>query len=193
MEIRLTESESTESVTTKAPKVLLYGNSKTSKVFSGSKGPVGGDLQVKGDNVFKRYWDRPEITKKSFTDDGWFKTGTFLFFFFFKKMLYVAEVNKYLIDTRVPGDTVQYDNGIYRMLGRSSVDIIKSGGYKVSAVEVETVILGHPDIVDCTVVGVDDLTWGQKVSKFYIQLHYDNPNKSLISIIQIYNYRWPQS
>ena len=50
------------------------------------------------------------------------------------------------------------------MLGRSSVDIIKSGGYKVSAVEVETVLLGHTDIVDCTVVGVEDLTWGQKVS-----------------------------
>lgn len=56
------------------------------------------------------------------------------------------------------------------MLGRSSVDIIKSGGYKVSAVEVETVILGHPNIVDCTVVGVDDITWGQKVSNFDLYL-----------------------
>lgn len=64
----------------------------------------------------------------------------------------------------VSADTVQYDNGIYKMLGRSSVDIIKTGGYKVSAVEVETAILGHPGIIDCTVVGVDDLTWGQKVS-----------------------------
>ena len=50
------------------------------------------------------------------------------------------------------------------MLGRTSVDIIKSGGYKISAVEVETAILGHPDIIDCCVVGVDDATWGQKVS-----------------------------
>ncbi|XP_003423995.1 malonate--CoA ligase ACSF3, mitochondrial isoform X2 [Nasonia vitripennis] len=136
VEIRLTEPESTDSVPTIAPKVLLYGNSKSSKVLSDSKDLVTGDLQVKGVNVFKRYWDRPEVTKKSFTDDGWFKTG----------------------------DTVQYDNGIYRMLGRTSVDIIKTGGYKVSAVEVETVILGHPDIIDCTVVGVNDLTWGQRVA-----------------------------
>jgi malonyl-CoA/methylmalonyl-CoA synthetase len=53
-------------------------------------------------------------------------------------------------------------------LGRSSVDIIKSGGFKISALEVETAILGHPNIVDCTVVGVDDLTWGQKVSNFLL-------------------------
>lgn len=65
----------------------------------------------------------------------------------------------------VLGDSVQYNNGIYKMLGRSSIDIIKSGGYKISAVEVETAILGHPDVKDCTVVGVEDVTWGQKVSK----------------------------
>lgn len=43
------------------------------------------------------------------------------------------------------------------------MDIIKSGGYKVSALEVETVLLGHPEIVDCAVVGLPDETWGQKV------------------------------
>ncbi|XP_058792671.1 malonate--CoA ligase ACSF3, mitochondrial [Phymastichus coffea] len=133
VEIRLIKSESEENV---KPNVLVYGDSKTSQLTNGAKSPVNGELQVRGDNVFKQYWNRPEITKNSFTKDGWFKTG----------------------------DTVQYDSGIYKMLGRSSVDIIKSGGYKVSAVEVETVILGHPDIIDCTVVGVDDITWGQKVA-----------------------------
>ena len=43
--------------------------------------------------------------------------------------------------------------------------MINTGGYKVSALEVETVILGHPDIIDCTVVGISDTTWGQKVKK----------------------------
>lgn len=59
---------------------------------------------------------------------------------------------------------MQYENGIYKILGRSSVDIIKTGGCKVSALEVETVILGHPKVIDCTVIGIPSLTWGQKVS-----------------------------
>jgi malonyl-CoA/methylmalonyl-CoA synthetase len=64
----------------------------------------------------------------------------------------------------VSGDTVRYDDdGTYKILGRTSVDIIKTGGYKVSAVEIETHLLGHPDIVDCSVVGLPDITWGQKV------------------------------
>ncbi|XP_014225277.1 acyl-CoA synthetase family member 3, mitochondrial [Trichogramma pretiosum] len=137
VEVRLTEPETPENP---KPKVLLYGNSKKSKVVGEVKEPVSGDLQVKGENVFKNYWQRPEVTKKSFTDDGWFKTG----------------------------DTVQYKDGIYSMLGRTSVDIIKTGGYKVSAVEVETVLMGHPNIVDCTVVGVEDLTWGQKVAAIVV-------------------------
>lgn len=61
------------------------------------------------------------------------------------------------------GDNVQYDNNVYTMLGRSSIDIIKTGGFKVSALQVETEILRHPDIVDCAVVGLPDLMWGQKV------------------------------
>jgi malonyl-CoA/methylmalonyl-CoA synthetase len=61
------------------------------------------------------------------------------------------------------GDTACYDDGAYRILGRTSVDIIKTGGYKVSAVEIETHLLGHPDILDCSVIGLPDITWGQKV------------------------------
>jgi len=61
------------------------------------------------------------------------------------------------------GDTACDDGGIYKILGRTSVDIIKTGGYKVSAVEIETHLLGHPDIVDCSVIGLPDITWGQKV------------------------------
>jgi len=62
------------------------------------------------------------------------------------------------------GDTAVYDNGTYRILGRTSVDIIKSGGYKISALDVERHLLAHPDIAEVAVVGVHDITWGQKVA-----------------------------
>ena len=44
-------------------------------MLSKSQDPISGDLQVKGDSVFKRYWNKPDVTAKSFTSDGWFKTG----------------------------------------------------------------------------------------------------------------------
>ena len=55
------------------------------------------------------------------------------------------------------------DNGIYRILGRSSVDIIKTGGYKVSALEIEETLLTHPDIKECAVVGIPDPVWGERI------------------------------
>ena len=53
---------------------------------------------------------------------------------------------------------------MFRILGRTSVDIIKSGGYKISALDVETVLITHPDIQELAVVGVEDETWGQRVA-----------------------------
>lgn len=87
--------------------------------------------------MFREYWQRPEATRKEFTADGWFRTG----------------------------DTARYsgDDGGWRILGRSSVDIIKSGGFKISALDVERRLLEHPDVKDVAVVGLPDLTWGQKV------------------------------
>ncbi|KAL1914759.1 uncharacterized protein VTP21DRAFT_8017 [Calcarisporiella thermophila] len=98
---------------------------------------VSGEIQVKGPNVFKEYWNKPEATAKEFTASGWFKTG----------------------DTalRIP------PHGFYRILGRTSVDIIKSGGYKISALEIERELLGHPQISDAAVCGVEDAEWGQRV------------------------------
>lgn len=97
---------------------------------------ASGEIQVKGLNVFNEYWGRPEATSDTFTDDGWFKTG----------------------------DIAAYDNGSYRILGRNSVDIIKSGGYKISALEIEEVLRTHPAINDCGVVGVPDDEWGEIVA-----------------------------
>ena len=66
----------------------------------------------------------------------------------------------------ISGDAAQFDNGYFKILGRLSADIIKSGGFKISALEIETHLLGHPEIADCTVLGIPDVTWGQKVSLF---------------------------
>jgi malonyl-CoA/methylmalonyl-CoA synthetase len=56
------------------------------------------------------------------------------------------------------------EDGAYRILGRSSVDIIKTGGFKVSALEIEEELRGHPAIAECAVVGVTDEEWGETVS-----------------------------
>ena len=94
-----------------------------------------GEIQVKGNNVFLNYWNLPEATAKSFTSDGWFKTG----------------------------DVAVVSDGYFKILGRSSVDIIKSGGYKLSAIEIEEVLRQHEAITDCSVVGIEDAAWGELV------------------------------
>lgn len=94
-----------------------------------------GELQVKGAHLFSGYWNREAETKSSFTADGWFKTG----------------------------DMVSLQDGYYRIVGRLSTDIIKSGGYKISALEIESVLLEHPLIRECAVCGVADETWGERI------------------------------
>ena len=93
-----------------------------------------GEIEVRGATVFLEYWRRPEATAAAFRD-GWFRTG----------------------------DVAVLDDGAYRILGRSSVDIIKTGGYKVSALEVEEVLRTHPAIAECAVVGVEDPEWGERI------------------------------
>ena len=97
---------------------------------------ITGELQVKGPGVFSRYWNRPEETAKSF-DGDWFITG----------------------------DAVERTSeGLFRIVGRLSVDIIKSGGYKISALEIEEELRQHPVIEDCAVIGLPDPQWGQQVA-----------------------------
>ncbi len=95
-----------------------------------------GEIIIKGENVFQEYWNKPEATRSSFTPDGWFKTG----------------------------DVAVIEDGYYRIMGRNSVDIIKSGGYKISALEIEEVLRSHPSIKDCAVVGLDNEEWGELVA-----------------------------
>lgn len=94
-----------------------------------------GEIQVRGPGVFDEYWNKPEVTAESF-DNGWFRTG----------------------------DMAVLETNYYRIMGRLSVDIIKSGGYKLSALEIEATLLQHPDIRECAVIGVADDTWGEAVA-----------------------------
>jgi malonyl-CoA/methylmalonyl-CoA synthetase len=100
--------------------------------------PVGpgrpGEIEVRGPNVFLEYWRRPEATRDAFRD-GWFRTG----------------------------DTAVLEDAAYRILGRSSVDIIKTGGFKVSALEIEEELRTHPAIAECAVVGIEDPDWGERI------------------------------
>lgn len=66
------------------------------------------------------------------------------------------------------GDTVEYVDGRFKILGRKSVDIIKSGGYKLSALEIETQLLSLEEIHDVSVVGLPDPVWGQKVAAMIV-------------------------
>lgn len=101
-----------------------------------------GELHVRGPSLFTEYWGRPEETSAAFLD-GWFRTG----------------------------DVAIVEDGAYRILGRRSVDIIKTGGYKVSALEIENVLGGHPEILECAVVGLADPEWGEAVCAAVVARH----------------------
>jgi len=53
---------------------------------------------------------------------------------------------------------------MHRILGRTSIDILKTGGHKVSALEIEEVLLENSAIAECAVVGVPDAEWGERVA-----------------------------
>lgn len=94
-----------------------------------------GEIQVRGPGVFRTYWNRPETSAETF-DGDWLRTG----------------------------DMAVLETGCYRIMGRLSVDIIKSGGYKLSALEIEAALLEHPHIAECAVIGLPDDTWGEAVT-----------------------------
>jgi malonyl-CoA/methylmalonyl-CoA synthetase len=95
-----------------------------------------GELFVSGPTVFKRYWQKETETQKAFAG-VWFKTG----------------------------DIVAFDEeGDYRILGRNSSDIIKSGGYKISALEIENELLECPGVKECAVVALPSEEWGEVIA-----------------------------
>jgi malonyl-CoA/methylmalonyl-CoA synthetase len=94
-----------------------------------------GELEVSGPSVFKEYWRRPDETQAAFRA-GYFRTG----------------------------DMAVLEDGMYRLLGRTNLDIIKTGGFKVSAVEIENTLREHAAIVACAVVGMPSAEWGETVA-----------------------------
>jgi malonyl-CoA/methylmalonyl-CoA synthetase len=99
-----------------------------------------GEIMVKSPAMFRCYWQNQSATEESFLD-GWFMTG----------------------------DIATCEKDTYRILGRASVDIIKSGGFKISALEVENVLLGHASIAEVAVVGVEDPVWGERVGALIVE------------------------
>ena len=95
-----------------------------------------GEILVQGNGLMKGYWGLPEATAQSFRD-GWFMTG----------------------------DLAQVDGeGCHRIVGRKSVDIIKSGGFKISAREIEDVLAHHPQVAEIAVIGTPDAIWGETIA-----------------------------
>jgi malonyl-CoA/methylmalonyl-CoA synthetase len=105
--------------------------------------PAGepGELRVRTPQMFSAYHGDAEATAAGFDADGRFRTG----------------------DTGVR-DT----DGVVRLLGRTSIDIIKSGGYKLSALEIEAALLEHPAVAEVAVLGVPDATWGERVTAWVV-------------------------
>jgi malonyl-CoA/methylmalonyl-CoA synthetase len=94
-----------------------------------------GEIWVRGPTLFREYWNQPDVTRQAFRD-GFFLTG----------------------------DMAEWDDGYIRIRGRASVDILKSAGYKLSALEIEEVLRELPAIREVAVVGVPDAQWGEIVT-----------------------------
>ncbi|WP_030774443.1 acyl-CoA synthetase [Streptomyces sp. NRRL F-2664] len=101
-----------------------------------------GELQLTGPTLFSGYLGRPEATAAAYTQDGWFRTGD------------IAAVDE--------------QDGVHRIVGRASTDMIKSGGYRIGAGEVENALLDHPRVREAAVVGVPDADLGQRIVAFVV-------------------------
>jgi fatty acid CoA ligase FadD36 len=104
-------------------------------------GETIGSLQVITPTVFDGYLNRPDATAAAVEPDGWYRTG-----------------DAAVIDA----------DGMHRIVGRESVDMIKSGGYRVGAGEIETALLGHPGVAEAAVVGLPDEDLGQRIVAFVV-------------------------
>lgn len=100
-----------------------------------------GELQVAGPTLFSGYLNRPDADAEAWTADGWFRTG----------------------DVAVIGE-----DGFHRIVGRASVDLIKSGGYRIGAGEVEAALRDHPAVADAAVIGAPDEDLGQAIVAYVV-------------------------
>ncbi|MFJ4004464.1 acyl-CoA synthetase [Streptomyces sp. NPDC090023] len=107
-----------------------------------------GEIQVRGPNLFTGYLNRPDATGAAFTADGWFRTGD------------VA---------------VREADGYVRIVGRKATDLIKSGGYKIGAGEIENALLEHPAVAEAAVTGEPDADLGERVVAWVVPSDPENP------------------
>ncbi|MEU9477811.1 acyl-CoA synthetase [Streptomyces sp. NPDC048191] len=95
-----------------------------------------GEIQVRGPNLFTEYLNRPDATAAAYTADGWFRTGDM---------------------------AVRESDGYVRIVGRKATDLIKSGGYKIGAGEIENALLEHPGVREAAVTGEPDPDLGERI------------------------------
>ena len=111
---------------------------------------------MRGPTIFKGYWRNPEATKKEFAPERWFKTGD-------------IAVRRPCPPGAGEGKSGEWARGpAYFIHGRKSADIIKTGGEKVSALEIERELLSLPEVRECAVVGLPSEAWGQKVAAIIV-------------------------
>ncbi|MGW2819841.1 acyl-CoA synthetase [Streptomyces sp. NPDC001443] len=107
-----------------------------------------GEIQVRGPNLFTAYLNRPDATAAAFTADGWFRTGDM---------------------------AVREADGYVRIVGRKATDLIKSGGYKIGAGEIENALLEHPGVREAAVTGEPDADLGERVVAWIVPADPQEP------------------
>ncbi|MFI6082761.1 acyl-CoA synthetase [Streptomyces sp. NPDC051217] len=110
-------------------------------------GDTVGEIQVRGPNLFTEYLNRPDATEAAF-DDGWFRTGDM---------------------------AIRDPDGYVRIVGRKATDLIKSGGYKIGAGEIENVLLEHPGVREAAVTGEPDEDLGERIVAWIVPVQADAP------------------
>jgi fatty acid CoA ligase FadD36 len=118
---------------------------------SAADGDTVGELEVRGPTLMAGYLHQPEATAALYTTDGWLRTGD------------VACVDR---------------DGWHRIVGRQSTDLIKSGGYRIGAGEVEDALLAHPAVAEAAVIGVPDDDLGQAIVAFVVAAGVTGPELS---------------
>ncbi|MFB7862312.1 acyl-CoA synthetase [Streptomyces sp. NPDC056069] len=111
-------------------------------------GETVGEIQVRGPNLFSAYLNRPDATAAAFTGDGWFRTGDM---------------------------AVREADGYVRIVGRKATDLIKSGGYKIGAGEIENALLDHPGVREAAVTGAPDPDLGERIVAWVVPADPDAP------------------
>ncbi|WP_329263564.1 acyl-CoA synthetase [Streptomyces pseudovenezuelae] len=111
-------------------------------------GETVGEIQVRGPNLFTEYLNRPDATAAAFTADGWFRTGDM---------------------------AVRDGDGYVRIVGRKATDLIKSGGYKIGAGEIENALLEHPGVREAAVTGEPDPDLGERIVAWVVPADPQSP------------------